>query len=457
MTVYTTNGSTRPSDVGIQGIEVYFPRRYVDQAELEQFDGVSTGKYTIGLGQSKMAFSDDREDIASFCLTAVQSFMEKYQIDYKDIGRLEVGTETIVDKSKSTKTVLMQLFRESGNYAVEGVDTTNACYGGTSALFNAIHWVESSHWDGRLALVVAADIAVYAKGNARPSGGAGAVVMLVGPNAPLVMEAGLRSTYMDHLYDFYKPDLSSEFPEVDGPLSVVSYVKSVDACYRGFLKNVERVDGIKQASLENAADYMIFHSPYTKQVVKGLARMGYVDYTLQPDAPQFETAQAFREVSEEQSYTLKDIEKTFVGLTKSIYTKKVNPSLLAARDIGNSYCASLYFGLASLVSEVPSEQLAGRRIAAFSYGSGSAASMFSFRVKGSTAQMAKNLSLRDRLDSRTKVAPDAFDHIMSLRESTHQLRDYKPVGALESLFPGTYYLENIDSKFRREYKRVESN
>ena len=33
----------------------------VDQAELEKFDGVSEGKYTIGLGQTKMSFCDDRE------------------------------------------------------------------------------------------------------------------------------------------------------------------------------------------------------------------------------------------------------------------------------------------------------------------------------------------------------------------------------------------------------------
>ncbi|KAJ1927695.1 3-hydroxy-3-methylglutaryl coenzyme A synthase [Tieghemiomyces parasiticus] len=451
------NGTTRPSDVGILGIEVYFPRRYVDQAELEQFDGVSTGKYTIGLGQSKMAFTDDREDIASFCLSAVQNFMEKYQVDYQSIGRLEVGTETIVDKSKSTKSVLMQLFRDSGNYNVEGIDTTNACYGGTSALFNAVQWVESSHWDGRLALAVAADIAVYAKGNARPSGGAGAVVMLVGPNAPLVMEPGLRSTHMEHLYDFYKPDLSSEFPEVDGPLSVVSYVRSVDECYRGFLNNVERVDGVKQATLANAADYYVFHSPYTKQVVKGLARMGYVDFTRQPDAPEYAAAQAFRDVETSASYTLKEIEKTFVGLTKPLLTNKVAPSLLAARDIGNSYCASLYFGLASLLSEVPSTELQGRRIALFSYGSGSAASMFSFRVRSSTDQLAQHLALRERLDSRTKVAPETFDQIMSLRESTHQLRDYTPTGSLDNLFPGTYYLENVDGKFRRQYQRTPLN
>ena len=43
---------------------------------------------------------------------------------------------------------------------------------------------------GRYALVVAGDIAVYATGSARPTGGAGAVAMLVGPNAALVMERG---------------------------------------------------------------------------------------------------------------------------------------------------------------------------------------------------------------------------------------------------------------------------
>ena len=71
----------------------------------------------------------------------------------------QVGTETIIDKSKSVKTVLMQLLSENnkgevkeaenilwGN--VEGVDCKNACYGGTAALFNAINWIESSYWDG---------------------------------------------------------------------------------------------------------------------------------------------------------------------------------------------------------------------------------------------------------------------------------------------------------------------
>ena len=81
---------------------------------------MSAGKYTIGLGQDKMGFCSDREDINSLCLTALSQLIEKSGISYSDIGRLEVGTETILDKSKSVKSVLMQLFEESDNHDVEG-------------------------------------------------------------------------------------------------------------------------------------------------------------------------------------------------------------------------------------------------------------------------------------------------------------------------------------------------
>lgn len=116
------------------------------------------------------------------------SLLEKYEIDPKSIGRLEVGTETLLDKSKSVKTTLMDLFAETGNFDIEGVDSKNACYGSTAALFNAINWIESRSWDGRNAIVFAGDIAVYSEGNARPVGGAGAIAMLVGPNAAIVPE-----------------------------------------------------------------------------------------------------------------------------------------------------------------------------------------------------------------------------------------------------------------------------
>lgn len=50
--------------------------------------------------------------------------------------------------------------QKCGNSDIEGVDSTNACYGGTAALFNCVNWVESSSWDGRYGLVVCTDSAV---------------------------------------------------------------------------------------------------------------------------------------------------------------------------------------------------------------------------------------------------------------------------------------------------------
>ena len=73
----------RPTNIGITAIEVYFPKRCISEDELEDFDGVSKGKYTIGFGQQYMAFTDDREDINSFALTTVSKMLEKYHIEPK--------------------------------------------------------------------------------------------------------------------------------------------------------------------------------------------------------------------------------------------------------------------------------------------------------------------------------------------------------------------------------------
>ena len=59
----------------------------VEQEELERYDGVAPGKYTSGLGQRRMAFCGDQEDVVSISLTAVKRLLEKYDVDPRDIGR----------------------------------------------------------------------------------------------------------------------------------------------------------------------------------------------------------------------------------------------------------------------------------------------------------------------------------------------------------------------------------
>ncbi|XP_027719241.1 hydroxymethylglutaryl-CoA synthase, cytoplasmic isoform X2 [Vombatus ursinus] len=398
-----------PKDVGIVALEIYFPSQYVDQVELEKYDGVGAGKYTIGLGQAKMGFCTDREDINSLCLTVVQKLMERNNLSYDCIGRLEVGTETIIDKSKSVKTNLMQLFEESGNTDIEGIDTTNACYGGTAAVFNAVNWIESSSWDGRYALVVAGDIAVYATGNARPTGGAGAVAMLIGPNAPLILERGLRGTHMQHAYDFYKPDMLSEYPVVDGKLSIQCYLSALDRCYAVYRNKIRakwQKEGNDRDFTLNDFGFMIFHSPYCKLVQKSLARLLLNDFLSDQN-----------------------------------------------RDKSGMYSGLEAFGFTP-------QQLAGQRIGVFSYGSGFAATLYSLKVTqdatpGSALdKLTMSLcDLKTRLDSRTCVAPDVFAENMKLREESHHLVNYIPQGSVDTLFEGTWYLVRVDEKHRRTYAR----
>ncbi|KNC85610.1 hydroxymethylglutaryl-CoA synthase [Sphaeroforma arctica JP610] len=442
-------------NIGIKGIEVYFPRTYVAQSDLEAYDGVSAGKYTKGLEQQAMAFTSDREDITSMALTSFTNLMRNNDVDYKDVGFLSVGTETLVDKSKSTKSVLMQQFSESGNYDVQGVDSINACYGGTAAIMNAINYIETSDdYDGRDAVVVTGDIAVYEKGAARPSGGAGIVSLLIGPNAPLAYDRGVTGTHMEHVHDFYKPVLNSEYAVVDGHLSIDCYLRALAGAYNTYKQRYARVHG-DNFSLDKA-DYSLFHCPFGKLVRTSYAWLAYLDYVERPADPRFSgVPDKFMGLGiGAEAYGNKELLLTFRDLVKSDYESKVVPSLLLNQQLGNSYTGSLYMSLASLLSQKSSAELQQKRINMFSYGSGMAATLFSLKVVGDTSKIAMNDRVHEKLAQRVQMSAQEFTDTLDLRERTHNLNDYTPVGDIGMLFPGSYYNEYIDSKYRRQYKQV---
>jgi len=322
----------------------------------------------------------------------------------------------------------MQLFAPCGNTNVEGVDTVNACYGGTNALFNTLNWVESSAWDGRDAIVVAGDIALYKKGNARPTGGAGCVAMLIGPDAPLAFDAGCRGSYIVHAYDFYKPDLTSEYPVVDGQFSLRCYTEALDACYKAYsareatlkksvangVNGVHHEDSkeIKEQTPIDRFDHMCFHAPTCKVVAKSYARLLYDDFRNDPSNPAFaDVPPDFQNLDYAASVVDKNLEKLFIGLSKKRFVQRVQPSVEVPTMCGNMYCASVYGSLCSLLSNVSSEQLQGKRVGFFSYGSGLASSMFSLQVRGSTEKMREKLDLHTRLEERRVVKPEVYDHV----------------------------------------------
>uniref|UniRef100_A0A7N0RDE9 Hydroxymethylglutaryl-CoA synthase n=1 Tax=Kalanchoe fedtschenkoi TaxID=63787 RepID=A0A7N0RDE9_KALFE len=445
-------------NVGILAIEIYFPPTCIQQEVLEAHDGASKGKYTIGLGQDCMAFCSEVEDVISMSLTAVSSLLEKYGVDPKQIGRLEVGSETVIDKSKSIKTFLMQIFEETGNTDIEGVDSTNACYGGTAALFNCVNWVESSSWDGRYGLVVCTDSAVYAEGPARPTGGAAAIAMLIGPDAPIAFESKLRASHMSHAYDFYKPNLASEYPVVDGKLSQTCYLMALDSCYKRFCAKYEKFEG-KQFSVSDAS-YFVFHSPYNKLVQKSFARLLFNDYLRDASSMNDSAKEKFAPyatLTGDESYQSRDLEKAAQQVSKPFYDAKVQPGTLIPKQVGNMYTASLYAAFASVLHNKCSS-LAGQRVVMFSYGSGLSATMFSFKLgEGqhpfSLSNIAAIMKIDEKLKARREVPPEKFIEIMKLMEHRYGGKDFVTSKDCSFLSPGTYYLTEVDSMYRRFYAK----
>jgi hydroxymethylglutaryl-CoA synthase len=362
---------------------------------------------------------------------------------------------------------------------MEGVDCTNACYGGTNALFNSVNWLESSAWDGRYALVVCGDIAEYAAGPARPTGGAGIVVMLLGAHAPLVIDRGLRASHMEHAWDFYKPHLSSPFPVVDGHLSQTCFLAALDACFHRYCDKFEKRNGapfLLHDSAAPAADFFVFHSPYNKLVQKSFARLYYSAHVLGcagDRAADIAAALAAFPVPASKSLlpaaradpayaaslTDRALEKALTGLAKADYEARVAPAARLPQRLGNMYTGSVYAGLLSLVAEKRAE-LAGKRLMMFSYGSGLAASMFSITV-GSSAEAAAALDriaavadLDARLDARELRTPVDMNAVLHEREQQHHNDGSFTPEKSPALWDGEFYLVSKDDKGKRVYAKA---
>ncbi|KAK2612646.1 hypothetical protein QQS21_001262 [Conoideocrella luteorostrata] len=450
-----------PRNVGIKAMEIYVPSQCLDQALFEKYQGASAGKYTIGLGLTAMNYCTDREDVCSLALTAVASLLKKYNIDPNSIGRLEVGTESMVDKAKSVKTVLTQLFEPSGNTSMEGVDTLNACYGGTNALFNAVNWVESRSWDGRDAIVVASDIALYNQSASRPTGGAGCVAMLIGPDSILSLDASLRGTYMTHSFDFYKPNPKVEYPLVNGHESIRCYLSAVDNCHKNLLERKERLSqranghfpkDDNKPNVLDYFDYMAFHTPNCKLVSKSYGRLMYQDALRSQDETIWKSVpESLKTLNYDDSLHSKDLEKAFLALSKERYLSRVEPSIRAPTLCGNMYTASVYCSLISLISHIDAKAAIGKTIGVFSFGSGLASSLFGLKVTGDLSAIVDKVNLMERLKQRHVATPEEYETACALREQAYGAKNYAPMGDVAGLATGTYYVDKIDDEFRRAY------
>jgi hypothetical protein len=149
--------------------------------------------------------------------------------------------------------------------------------------------------------------------------------MLIGREAPIVL-GSVRSSHFEDAYDFYKPNLSSEYPTVFGQESNVCYLRALDGCYRRFADKWETVNR-KKLTLDEW-NHVVLHSPYNKLVKKSGARMMYNDFIRDHNLPLFKKHAAelskFLHLMPEETYNDRELEKSFTELARPMYKDKVH-------------------------------------------------------------------------------------------------------------------------------------
>lgn len=261
-------------------------------------------------------------------------------------------------------------------------------------------------------------------------------------------------------------------PTVDGPWTIKAYLGALDNAYSTYIDkaNASRARAAKKAAASGQAngtangsssydginqfDYVCLHSPYGKLVQKGHARLFYNDYLRDPSNAEFASIPAeLKDSEKEKTYTDKTVEKAFMAHAGEHYKRATDPASACVKRCGNMYTASLYGALSSLVSNIPADEIKGKRIGMFAFGSGCAASFYGLRVDGDVSEIQQKMNLTKRLESMDVVPCQDYVDALKLREENHNAIEYAPKGSIDNIWPGAYYLDNIDGLFRRTYKK----
>lgn len=362
--------------VGIDALGAYTPAYGLRLDALARARGVPVEKIHAGLGCRSMAVAPPWEDTVTLGANAAIRAFVRGDVGPEEIGLLLVGTETAVDHAKPAGIFLHELLDLPASCRT--VELKHACYGGTAGVMLAADWLRSGSARGRKALVVASDIARYDPGSsAEFTQGAGAVAVVVAESPRLVSLEPVTGVYARNVYDFWRP-LDRREALVDGKFSIDCYLDALDGALADY-----RSAGGPPDDMTEACAALLYHTPFPKMAQKAHQRL-----------VAHETARAARPVDAAAA------ERTFATL--------VEPGLGAAREIGNTYTASLYFCLAWLL-ERAGARLEGRRLGLFSYGSGCCAELFTGEVVAGAAARAVGIGLADQLAARHELTVDEYE------------------------------------------------
>src|SRR5690625_178010 len=348
--------------IGIDKIGFFTPNLYLDMNKLALSREVEPEKFTIGIGQEKMAVSPVTQDPVTLAANAALKIIN--DDDKSDIDLVMFGTESGIDHSKSAGVYVHHLL--GLNSSARTVELKQACYGATAALQLAKGHIALN--PESKVLVLASDIARYGlQTSGEATQGAGAVAMLISAN-PKIMTLEDKSTYLTaDIMDFWRPTYSEE-AFVDGKYSNEQYINFFQKVWQQYKKETE-------LRLEDFTA-ICYHLPYTKMGLKALRTV-------------------IEDGSKETQERLLDnfeISKTY------------------NKNVGNIYTGSLYLSLLSLLEHQANLE-SGDRIGLYSYGSGAVGEFFSGILQPCFKDYLQKEAHEKLLTSRKELSVSEYEEV----------------------------------------------
>ncbi|MEG0927073.1 hydroxymethylglutaryl-CoA synthase family protein [Chryseobacterium sp.] len=418
---------------GIEAASYYVPSLYLEIKDLAEKRGIEPAKLEKGLGLHKMGLPDVHEDAATFAAEALLRLIKDYSINPKDIARIYLGTESALDAAKPTASYAMQMvekvlepdFGERVFRNCDVVDMTFACVGGVDALHNALDFVRVN--PDKKAVVISSD---YAKYELASSGeytqGGGAVSLLVSAQPVLLEIDNHWGVATESVFDFFKPrrqykkeDLSvapdvypdkieifTDEPVFDGQYSNQCYQDRIREAYQHY----KEVTG-KEKPYQDWK-YIVFHLPYAFHGKRIFTEI----YSLENGLP-YETPEEQKVVAKSENYM-------------QLINDAIEKTQRASSEIGNMYTASIFMtflsGLQTSFNE--NEDLSGKEIGFFGYGSGSKSKVFAGKISESWKKVAEKWNLFENLKNRTAIDFDTYEKLHRKQLDMSVNADYKGFG-----------------------------
>ena len=178
-----------------------------------------------------------------------------------------------------------------------------------------------------------------------------------------------------------------------GALSQVCYYQAIEDVYERLAQNIKKSKGENESDATffdaETPDFWVFHSPYNKLVQKSYGRLFLIDARRRHEQGDekkksngCDTLAEWLTKPIEETYNDKALENALKVASAKAYEQRFQYSNWASKLIGNTYTASVFLGLASLIDKAGSsgELSPGKLIGLFSYGSGALATMYCLHV-----------------------------------------------------------------------------